>query len=414
MSDNILINGPINVCRLEGTVFGIKKILYVYMDIHADVAFQTQCPSFLSTDLSTHLAHNIQQSTKVLDFFMEVRSSYLSVDEPKYRGRYIDEVVRLFKQEERTDPKSGKRQTAKSNSKVRVHYIDIRDFIKDHINIILHNISKIINATASDNTAYLDELESVLQYLEHLETDIMEFYMLFFDKENTKMVGGNKLSGLESRYDLHDNDNRENILHSIKYHINKLKTKYKHIEVFERMGKFIFYIQQQFEKIIDTIVKIKKEINILSKKIDKPYEARTLVSAYDLKMYTYGQNQLDNISSISELSKLTYILRELITSAYARIVDIFFLRRFLDKDYITSAIVYTGAAHSILYVHHLVNEYDFKVTHFSIAHAKTPEELTEKIKKYPSYNDIYKIEELLWPIELIQCSDMSSFPLNFS
>ena len=39
----------------------------------------------------------------------------------------------------------------------------------------------------------------------------------------------------------------------------------------------------------------------------------------------------------------------------------YFLRRFLDKDYITKNIVYTGFIHTIEYLYFLVKHYDFKI-----------------------------------------------------
>ncbi len=39
------ITGPVNVVRLEGFINGIKKILYLFMNIHVFVLYQTKYPS---------------------------------------------------------------------------------------------------------------------------------------------------------------------------------------------------------------------------------------------------------------------------------------------------------------------------------------------------------------------------------
>ena len=46
------------------------------------------------------------------------------------------------------------------------------------------------------------------------------------------------------------------------------------------------------------------------------------------------------------------------------IVDCFFLRRFIDKSYIKNGIVYTGAAHSTIYIWFLIKFYNYKIAEF--------------------------------------------------
>ena len=41
MSSNI--SGPVNVVRVEGYINNIKKVLYLFMDIHVFVFHQTKC-----------------------------------------------------------------------------------------------------------------------------------------------------------------------------------------------------------------------------------------------------------------------------------------------------------------------------------------------------------------------------------
>jgi hypothetical protein len=38
----IKINGPLNVVRLEGKINKIKKVIYVFLDIHIDVNNHTK------------------------------------------------------------------------------------------------------------------------------------------------------------------------------------------------------------------------------------------------------------------------------------------------------------------------------------------------------------------------------------
>lgn len=50
LPQNKSISGPINVVRLEGNIFGIKKVLYVYFDVHLPNEQETKCENvFLDT-----------------------------------------------------------------------------------------------------------------------------------------------------------------------------------------------------------------------------------------------------------------------------------------------------------------------------------------------------------------------------
>ena len=103
------------------------------------------------------------------------------------------------------------------------------------------------------------------------------------------------------------------------------------------------------------------------------------------------------------------IIEEKFIEFFARFTDIYFLRRFLDKEYITNAIVYSGALHSSTYVSVLVKKFAFRVTHASYSKITDMTKLTNKIRKLP----LMEMQELILPPKFIQCSDMTGFPTKF-
>src|SRR6266480_4095887 len=107
MSERI-INGPLNVVRLEGTVFGIKKVLYVFMDIHKNVEHETKCPGYIGTDVVNLIAKEIKKANKTIDFFLETFPSVFSqpLFGTEYRNKYILELRELFKVEVSFDPET--------------------------------------------------------------------------------------------------------------------------------------------------------------------------------------------------------------------------------------------------------------------------------------------------------------------
>ena len=63
---------------------------------------------------------------------------------------------------------------------------------------------------------------------------------------------------------------------------------------------------------------------------------------------------------IDVIDRTEKIFDEQFVEFFGRFTDIFFLRRFLDKEYITNAIVYAGALHINTYIDILIKEFDFK------------------------------------------------------
>ena len=118
-------------------------------------------------------------------------------------------------------------------------------------------------------------------------------------------------------------------------------------------------------------------------------------------------NILDHLYNIQILfSKLA--LQVFIVSS--SIVDLYFYRRFLDKSYITNAVVYTGAAHGQNHIYNLVKYFDFKITHASYIYSSDIKDIQNIVKKS---NGRIDIEKYFIDKETYQCSDLSTFPEAF-
>jgi hypothetical protein len=121
--------------------------------------------------------------------------------------------------------------------------------------------------------------------------------------------------------------------------------------------------------------------------------------------YFYDDN--DIISTIKSNHDKIYAQHMLV---HALLMDIYFLRRFCDKDYITNGIFYGGAAHCSIYINFLVKFFDFKITHASYSSMdldKINKKLGEKLYVVDKLNDFF------YPEILLQCSDISNFPEKF-
>ena len=68
----------------------------------------------------------------------------------------------------------------------------------------------------------------------------------------------------------------------------------------------------------------------------------------------------------------------------------YFLRRFLDKEYIKKTIIYISMYHSANYLHFLVKYCNYKIIEYEFIDNKSSKELENIIKKTNSWIDIYK------------------------
>lgn len=92
------------------------------------------------------------------------------------------------------------------------------------------------------------------------------------------------------------------------------------------------------------------------------------------------------------------------------LTDLYFIRRFLDKEYIDTGIVYTGIIHSVDFVYVLLKYFDFDITNYSYL-SKSPIELKQIIKKLDNSR---KLDKYIFPPKLKQCSDLTKFPKLFA
>ena len=120
----------------------------------------------------------------------------------------------------------------------------------------------------------------------------------------------------------------------------------------------------------------------------------------------YGLPYSQDSSRSNDISIIFNDIAHISLRLFVMIMDIYFLRRFIDKDYVTNAAVYTGSFHSVSYIYVLVKYFNFKITHYSYLR-ESIDNVTKKIK---SADNVYMINYLFDPDELKQCIDLSTFP----
>lgn len=375
------INGPINIVRLEGEVNGVKKVLHVFFDNHSDLQNQTECPGVDNIDVHHFFRteFNKLDKSKNYDFFLEDFPSLLYRDKFMYREKYISQVRKLF------------RQKRKSYDNVRFHYIDIRDYLYP-ISVRQFIYSKVHTIDNTTTKNLLNALQQLTIFLNKLHK---------FSHNPTKQKKKDVIIKSDKEYYEYTSQNLDditsNLLHKTKYKYNDKQIQKNMNYVFEKM--FINSIKDLL-----TLCKEYKKFLLENDKIIQDDLIRRLRKDKD-GLYYYSYN-FDNLDSI--ILKINEYLRKIsnkFITVGSSIVDIFFLRRFLDKKYITTAISYTGWFHSMRYILILVKYYDFQIRETSYINTKN--NIHKMLKKH-NINNINDLAPIFIPPILNQCSTFPS------
>lgn len=343
--------GPTNFAHLVGSINGINKEIYLFFDSHLDINNQTRCESFDSNDISQYLYKLIKNAKIELDFFLEIRQNEINQPISNKRDIYIKEVTELFKSEFVVEQIDGRNKVkySKSNPNVRLHNLDIRDhfdlfYIIDIIHYDINDIFKLL-ATGSnikDNIAtMLKKLNNIKYYLDKLKNnknDVVYNPKLLYDKKDKQQ-----------------------------YYFDKVINKYKHINLKDNINLFL---DEHFT-----------------------YIHRELLSALDnmndnLKYYEIKHTDEKFMNNIKKNLQTLY---DSSVDIYSLFVDVYLLRRILDKNYITNCIVYAGSQHCANYMYFLLKYCDFKLINIQKSIEPNVDKLIESIKNSDFAFNIYKL-----------------------
>lgn len=402
ISDETQINGPINVLRMEGDVFGIKKVIYIFMDYHLPIDHQTRCPNFTSLDIYQYLAINLKKSDHPIDFMFEITEEYIGKESYKYKEIYIKEVTDFFKSE-------FSKNKSKSNNLVRYHYVDVRDYLFDTINQYDNTLENIMDNVYANSYWGKYVFDNILLNLEGIVEELNYWdSLLFGDLRSIPKRTSSNLKRLSE--DTNINENVKKNIKKVPKFILKIRERYKNKKVHDNFKLMFDYIKKLIKETLQICFDMVNEIT----KQGSSSNVGTLTYSKCLGTYFWGDVFCDRIDIVMNLRKKHQELSWKMLLLFSKMMDIFFLRRFLDKDYITHAIIYTGGAHSITYVQHLITKYNFKITHASYSAEKNLSKLNTYLAKFLDPSDVIEYEKMLYPHLLVQCSDLSHFPKNFS
>ena len=361
-----MINGPVNVIRLEGKINNIKKVVYLFFDYHSR---EYQCSNPFSQEIREYFAHNFLKLNKhYYDLFIEYDQT--SASSPKefeklekvddYMGGVIDFILKIPK---------------KNKSLIRFRYIDIRDVLDDKeidpASPICDNITK----EQSISVNLLDQLSDILQ----------------------------KSKGyLQYTLELLQNPQGQVI--------KKMKQQYHHNQIKQIINSLLNEIETKLKKCIEENQEIEELINQDKTELTNNQNKLVLCDSETGYYIYYEANSSRRRIMITELVNQIISYQMHNTLIYANFTDLYLLRRLLDKDTITHAIIYMGTWHCCYYLHVLCHYFHFRVTHFSYSKISNLNQLNKELQNLSPG----EISGIMMPEHFTQCSDMTHFPKNFS
>lgn len=387
--EGILVNGPINVARLEGDVMGIKKVIYIFMDFHSDVAHQTQCHSLDSMELPQYLVKMFEAGdrSRFFDLFLEISGTSLAGPDPTFRGRYKDEIARYFRDQIK--------RSKLRDINVRYHHVDIRDLIKNEVNDVVYNLHNIVRNIAN-NFVTRQDYDLLYNLLDRLQRRIDGV---------RKALTPRHRQGARATVDLEPD--------AMTRFFDKILTRYRHREIPPKLREILTVLDDRFSTLADLISEAIALVKGSADVVLKPIGELARVDFGVGKVFTYGRDVMKFIDFKHRLEVLVSQIEFLTIHTFSLIVDLFFLRRFLDKDYVTNGIVYTGVSHSLVYIYILVKYFDFKMTKVSYTGGDADADIEERIKK-STLQDLTEVEGIFLPKTFSQCVNMTEFPRGFS
>lgn len=383
---DININGPYNITRLEGDINGVHKVIYLFFDVHT---FDYECTDIDAIDVSKYILKIFRKAKKSLpdityDFFVEtfIRSERVEYDNLTRRN-YIQQVRKFFYNLR----KHNRILTEEMN--VRLHHTDFRDYIGlfNIMNLlklpanITNNIFTSMYATGNDMDEIIKSFEqfsSNVSYIEHLLTD----KVVKVDIKNMNKFKDPKSDICKKDVD----DLLNNFFYKMRYSYNNDELKATLVPIIDKMRDEMENLKSDIDKFIK-FVKSKKA------QIDSPYPELNNGLMFITKLASEMKQQI-----ISLKDKYSLVL--------ALSIDIFMIRRFLDKDYVTNALYYSGGSHSVNIMIILAKYFNFKVTHISKSSVSV-DELTDILKQTDLFNS--DIVDKIIKVDY-QCSSLSGFP----
>lgn len=356
------ISGPINIVRLRKN----DKELYLFFDYHADLEKQTQCGNDHSINIIDFFHRLFSDSmakdpTRMYDFFLEVSPDLLKKEDEVIKSQrtmthsYIEAL-------EWWCADHFKRRSHPFYSNVRFHYIDIRQYFEEDI-----DVESIRRGTLEDLCSRSKKCFENLYYV---------ITGLTSSTEHVQKTPDKKLRFL-----------------------TKIVKDYQDVETKEKITRYIG----------QTLIPFVRE-SIIFLEENTPKMLQYVQNTSSDQMYYYVDKS-DTSHITCRLKNFVQKVSDYWVDTLVMLMDLYFIRRFIDKSYVRTGLLYSGCYHSINTILILVKHFGYEITHAHYSSLPLAD-LTKQIRQSVDNDPKFLIPHL-WPPKLSQCSSIEGFPLGF-
>jgi len=436
MDDNthIYIDGPINAFRLEGKIDGIHKMIYLFADEHYNLQQQTKCNTYDSIPIYNYIHKRCKELDKLnvsYDLFGEMDVSEFNNPSinSQLNERYIDNYMTMLRTMKYQKIEEGMFKN------IRIHYADPRDYLfYDQMYVMDNQLNKMQDRCVCSKCT--QDISHTIEYIDQIIRIHQSIVLMIRTKHISKYIA-NIQKTLNSM--MTDKDNLNNNAQNINL-IKRVSIQNVSVDDTAHMDQFIGeYIdnlirkkdEKTLKKILSTLLFFDKLLNKFNNQnvknlivdklsfyyLDKSNEVLECIKLVNNKLNLTIQGVVNH----SENKKILYAefetefdnLYDKIIFLYSIIMDIYFVKRFIDKEYIERGIMYCGSMHVTRIIYYLVHYLGFSITH--IAKNNNIDQINEFNKKIKNnkFEFIHDIYNLLFDENTVQCIDLFNFPENF-
>jgi hypothetical protein len=329
------------------------------MDFHINIQDQTDCEEYTSKDIKDYLVEQFSNADKKIDFLFEIHPTMIKRFKTPFKLGYIREVAKLFSKAFKLQNDKVVSPTRMNN--VRLHYIDPRDYFQGESISEFDAAYDIIYNMWSRITLNKNDIASLKQIYNKVKHNIQFLYNTLIDDIKVKKMKP-YITTLENN-ELTDEERKTNT----KSLIYKIRNRYNNKNIKKKINKIIKS---------DILSRIKKYNNMHKKNMKLLNDIEgSIIPNYIMNNHpedpNYGMRFDHRITMLYLIYKNYNYLINLYMDINVLMMDVYFLRRFLDKDYITNAVVYTGAHHSLNYIYYLMKDFNFKLVNYSHLNKKS-------------------------------------------
>ena len=329
------LNGPVNFFRLKNN----EKEIYIFCDCLENMENKEECDDIESFNFDKYLKIFFEKNKKNVDFMLESSKNIFVNKYNDKNNTYMIKIKKAFVDLKINNP---------YYKYLKIHYIDVDFETKMHEifkivkNIDFYNFEIAIVQLNNINILYEEQLKIIKKFKTNEKSEI--------DKKNILDV----------------------VFYKIIVKYNDKKNKKIINEYFDIMCyKRIKYVMTLINKLILILKNNKINNKITFEHVNKEKEL----------FKQHIQFKYNNVELTNKIKKLYDKITILMLDIGVYIMDCYFLRRFLDKEYIKNVIIYVSMFHSSNYLHFLVKYCNYKIIEYEFIDNNNSKEFENIIKK---------------------------------